>query len=170
MAIELIERIDIDATEPSVIYFQNIPQDGTHLLLIGSVRSGVGNGNGTPEDVIVNNDSSTNSHTYSSLFWGNGNASALRLAGQNSARTWYNTGDSTTAYHFANGTLWFFDYTVSGHQNFIAYGGHSWEHLTANYHYLSGGVYDESDPITELRLQTSTSHKQYSSFSLYKVT
>lgn len=167
MAITLIETVEI-STPSFLVEFNDIPQDGTHLFAVISVRSSAAT-QSAYEYVSINHDTSGSNHYWRSYFWGASTSSQGSNTGITSVPVVMNAANSTTTYHYGTGEVWFYDYTDNTDKMFSGYGGSSWESIASNDHILAGGRYATTDAITSLRFYTQTSHAQYSTLSLYSV-
>jgi len=168
MAIELVETVEV-TTAATLIELNSIPQDGTHLFCVISVRSS-SQGATFSEYLSINHDTSSSSHNYRGVSLSDSGTFINGATSQNTTIVVENAGNASTANHFGTGTIWFYDYTDSTNKMYVSYGGPSFETISANWHLLQGARYDTTNAITSLRFFTSGNHQPYSTISLYKVT
>lgn len=164
----LIETITVGAGGAASIEFTNIPQDGTDLLLVWSVRT-VDNVNQSIMRLVFNGDTGTN---YAWVrIWGTGSSvSTSSGASQTTILNGYADGANATANTFGNSSVYISNYTSSATKS-VSNDSVSENNATEAYQFIGAGSYSGS-AITSLLLRENSSGNlaQYSTASLYKIT
>ena len=168
MAYELIETIEVGSGGTSLIEFTSIPQDGTDLLCIASVRGGSDN-LATLFQLNLNGD--TTSANYSNrLLYGNG-SSVVSNTDYPRPNFFINSENfvTVTANTFANGAFYIANYSEASPTTVSvdAVGENNGSVAPQN---LQASIYNLSNAITSITLNSSRSGiVEFSSVSLYKI-
>ena len=163
----LIETVTVGAGGAASIEFTDIPQDGSDLVLVWSVRT-VDNITQSIMRLVLNGDTGSN-YAWVRL-WGTGSTvSSSSGAAQTTILNGYAVGDDATANTFGNSSVYISNYSSSGTKSV------SNESVTENnastaYQFLGAGSYS-GGAVTSLliRENSSTNLAQYSTASLYKI-
>lgn len=156
---ELIEHKKLDSPGASIT-FSNIPQNGTDLLLIFSLRADSADGNTT-----LSFNGSTANFSVRTLFGsgsGVGSDTSVRLiAGQNPSNHTANT--------FASAQLYIPNYAGSTNKSF-SFDGVQENNATGSYQNILAGLWSQTAPITSITLTNGSGNfVSGSSATLYKI-
>ena len=172
MSYELIETVEVGSGGASSIEFTSIPQDGTDLVCVHSLKS---NHSADLDQVIltINNDSGTN-YSYVRL---NGDGGNVETFSSSSATSFelaiYVDGDNVDNTNtFGNGEIRFSNFTSSNSKSVSMDTVSEGNAARLFYQTITAGLYDNSSAITSFKLEprNGTSFLQYSTASLYKIT
>jgi len=160
----LIETVTFDGSGASGVSFLNIPQDGSDLLLVVSVRTAEENFEG---NLNVGGAQVGTSNKALRLF-GTGSATGSdqytlgSLPGQ-----WVN-GNTSTANTFSNGSYYISNYTSSS-QKSVSMDSVTENNATGVKLGITAGLIDYAFPITSVEIGAGGSFQEYTTFSLYKI-
>lgn len=164
----LIGTVTVGAGGAAFVDFTSIPQTGTDLVLLSSVRTAYA-GNGDTAYVTLNGDTTAANYTYIRLL-GNGSA-ASSATGNTYFFAGYTSAANDTANTFGSGQLTIPNYTGST----VKVG--STESVGENngtqaYSAIHAVKWTGTAAITSMRIQaaSATNLAQYTVFSLYSVT
>jgi len=161
MTMTLVSTVTVGSGGAASIDFTSIPQTGTDLLVVYSLRSTSGDNN-----VQMSFNSSTTSFTNKVLY---GNGSTVS-SGSNYAKAGYMPYSTDTSNTFGNNSIYVPNYTSSTNKSY------SLETVTENNATsvamaLLAGLWSNTSAITSLSLiANSGSFAQYSTASLYTIT
>ena len=165
MTMSLIQTVEVGIGGASTIEFTSIPQDGTELIILLSMRTTLVNN----AYISVNSDRAAN---YIQGYWRAVNSTESAVTGTSGNNEFYlgpANYSSYTANTFTLHKIKISNYTSSYTKSILA-DNCSPDNATANMTLVSGGcLYTGTSPITSVQLG-STGIVQYSSASLYKVT
>jgi hypothetical protein len=169
MTMTLIETKTLSSAAAS-IEFTSIPQDGTDLYLLTSLRDTAaiigsagarlifnGNGTGSSRKSLTGNASSATSDSESTIW----------------VRYGQHPGANATANTFSNDSVYIPNYSGSTNKSVSAdaVGENNASGSDSAYQVLTAGLWANTAPITSLQVQSnSTSFAAGSTFSLYKIT
>lgn len=164
MAYELIETIEVGAGGASSIEFTSIPQDGSTLKVLLSVRPDVGS---SIHNLILNSDTTTSNYN-SKLLTANGVSVYSYSLTNNMILTVYSVDTINT---FSNSEL-----TIQNYSSTSVFKSIRIEHANENNgQYITGvgstaGIWKNNDGITSLKIECSGGNwVEHSKASLYKV-
>jgi hypothetical protein len=161
----LIETVTVGSGGASSIEFTSIPQDGTDLVLIMSIRGASGGGNG----LLYFNDSTSN---YSSIrLLGTGSevlSQTTTTAGRNAG---LESSSTTTSNTFSNTQIYITNYAGSANKTFSV-DSVTENNATAANQSIQVTTWANTSAITKIvySSQDAASLAQHSTISLYKVT
>lgn len=170
---ELIQTITVGSGGASSIEFTSIPQDGTDLLVVFSLR---GTANGGAGIRASNNFKFNSSSTGYALKWLYGIPIVTNGSGSETNNTsgygGYFTSSSATSNTFGNGQLYLPNYTGSQYKSWSVEGVGESNDASSGMSF-GGGLWSNTAAITSITLlgdSASGDLAQYSTASLYKFT
>jgi hypothetical protein len=169
MTMSLVSTVTVGSGGASSISFTSIPQDGTDLLLLVSVRGASSNLN-TDGKIILNNNGS---FIYNDkALRGNGSTASSRGdSGANGFINWDMPAANVTANTFLNGSFYFANYTGSSNKTVSADIVFE-NNATTAYQNIYAGSVAITDAINRITFTDPAAggFVQYSTVSLYKIT
>jgi len=162
MSMSLVSTVTVGSGEAASIEFTSIPQDGTDLLVLISLR---GSTTSTAAKIEFNNSTSNLSYLF---LQGDGAAAASALnesiiAVGGIARS------TSTANTFGNGSIYVSNYTSSSAKS-ISGDGVGENNETTAHQRLAAGLWNDTSAITSLKIVGFANFVEFSSASLYKIT
>ena len=163
---ELIETIEVGAGGASTLTFSSIPQDGTDLVLVHSLRT-TGPGASDGVDMIFNSDSGAN-YVFVELRGENGTVTGSTNTASNISAI-ANAGGST-ANTFSSTNVYISNYTASQNKA-VSIETISENNASDTNLRLRTAKWNDTSAITSISLSCSSEDfVQYSTVSLYKIT
>jgi len=168
MSYELIETVEVGAGGAASIEFTSIPQDGTDLVLVTSIRAeSLTAGN---LDYLINNDTASN---YDRVTLSGDGSASDSFGPFNSSRGIIDqgiNGSSSTADTFSNNSIYISNYTETADKS-ISIDSVTENNGTTAYANLLASKYSGSAVSSfKLYLAGGTDLAEYSTASLYKIT
>lgn len=167
MTMTLIETVTVGAAGAFSIEFSNIPQDGTDLLVLVSGRSSLS----SPANVFINFNFNQNSTGYNARGFGgfNGNVFNSNSSGNINLNNVMPTALATVN-TFNSASLYVANYTVAEPKQFLLHANMENNNNFVSGLGISGGVWNNTAAITNIRTGTDGQFVQHSTASLYKIT
>jgi hypothetical protein len=168
MTMQLIATSTVGSGGASSIEFTSIPQDGTDLLLIMSLRNSVnflGAGDGH-----INFNSDTGANYVARRLFGTGSSagSSDLTASETSLRVLY-VGDTATSNTFSSNMVHVSNYTLSQSKS-VSVDNVTENNATAASQAILAGVYNQNAAITSIEIKSGFTWLANSTASLYKIT
>lgn len=169
MNYELISTVEVGPGGQSSIEFTDIPQNGENIVVELSLRSTTANGG--PLSIEFNNDSSLFYSSRSLTGSSSGSASSSTTSSQSSFKVpAAGASEAADSNFFGNSQLFIGDY-ASTYAAPIMYTGVVGDSAgTSANQEITVGVYDNTDPITSLKITGDSAFAEHSQASLYVVT
>lgn len=169
MTRQAIGFVELTGTQANIT-FSNIPQDGTDLLLVYSLRTDLTSFHFDDTSIRVNNDSGAN---YSNRLLQNreGSVSTSGGSGQTNILAPESSGPASPANTFGNGQIYIPNYTAATAKTFSCEGG-SESSSSAVVLMMNAGLWNGTAPITSIYFysRNSRSFLAGSTATLYKIT
>ena len=161
---QLIETITLGTTAASIT-FSSIPQDGTDLLLLTSLRSNRSGENVTVVELRLNG--STSNRTSRSL---QGDGVSATSVSYTNGRIALDTAAGATANTFGNGAIYIPNYAGSANKS-VSVDSVSENNATDSYQNLYAFLWSDTSAVTSVEVRDNlASFIAGSSISLYKIT
>jgi len=166
ISLVLVSTVTVGAGGATFIDFTSIPQTGTDLLVVLSMRDVGTSFAGFPPLSIKINDYFT-TYLFRRL---EGTGNSVSSSSGNGRSAYGRIPDATTTSNtFGNTSLYFPNYTSSTFKSLSA-DSVSENNATAGSQQISAGLIQETNPITALQLQAWDGIAQHSTASLYIIT
>lgn len=164
MAFELIEQIEVGAGGTSAVEFASIPQDGTDLLLVGSVRT---DGASISSSLQFRFNGSTSYSTGKTLRADGSTANTTDIYYPQA--TYGANGSSAGTSVFGSAQLYITNYASTTSNKVMLAEGNG-ENPTGTIGFSMDAIrWPSTTPITSLIAYASPTYQQYSTFYLYKI-
>lgn len=165
MAFELVETVEVGSGGASSIEFTSIPQDGTDLLLVLSLRT---SGAHVGSAMVARFNGSTSTYTGVTLEGDGSSASSVTK----SSYVWIDagvTGANSTSGTFSNVQVYISNYTSSAPKS-VSVDSVTENNGTEAYQALNANSWSGTSAITSIEFNSGETLQQYSTASLYKIT
>jgi hypothetical protein len=161
---QLVSTVTVGAGGASSISFSGIPQTGTDLLVVFSLRA---TGGDAISDIYpqLNSDTTYSNYTDRML---NGNGSSAQSQIITLPYAWIN-GNTSTANTFGNGTIYVPNYTSSSSKS-MSIDAVTENNASEAFQSMQAVRYSPTTAITSIRLSGGLAFAQYSTASLYIIT
>lgn len=164
MAMELIETIEVGAGGAASIEFTSIPQDGTDLVLLYSIRSSV-----STIYLTLNNDTGAN-YNFINLEGQGGSGYGPFSSSVSNSTSGFAIKDinrtSSTASTFSSVSVYISNYTANSAKS-VSYDYVSEANSATAFQYLYAGLWDNTASVTSLKLDNN--QQEFTTASLYKI-
>lgn len=158
---ELIQTITVGSGGASTIEFTSIPQDGTDLLLVMSLK-GPTDSSAYTGRFTFNNDTSSSYVTRN--LRGNGSSTSSQTESY-----YYGVQYSPASSIFMSHQIYVPNYAGSTNKSFSS-DGVSENNATTSWQTITAGIWPQTSAITSIQIIGVGSFEQYSTASLYKFT
>jgi len=169
MSMDLIQTVTVGSGGAASIEFTSIPQDGTDLVVLVSLRTNKASGNPDAIAMRFNGDTAGNYTTR----WLEGTGSAAQSGNTTTGRIYGEHLGQHAAYTsntFGNASFYVANYTSSSSKS-LSIDGVTENNATGSYQVLAAAVWNNSNAITSLAITGDGNDLlQHSTASLYKVT
>jgi hypothetical protein len=167
---ELIQTITVGSGGAASIEFTSIPQTGTDLLVVFSIRSSFSGVDGDLIGMQLNADTTTANYGFRYLYGQGGSAASVTFSA-NYVHAGFGAPTGVTANTFGNGQVCIPNYTASTAKSFSTDTVYENNETTA-YQNIAASKWTGTAGITSIKLFSANSATiaQYSSASLYKFT
>lgn len=162
MTMSLVQTVTVGSGGAASIEFTSIPQDGTDLLILVSLR---GSSTATAFKIEFNNSTSNLSYLF---LQGDGaaassasNATIIAVGGISLS--------TSTASTFGNGSIYVANYTSNAAKS-VSGDGVGENNATTAYQRLAAGTWNDTSAITSLKIVGFATLVEHSTASLYKIT
>jgi hypothetical protein len=169
MTMTLITTITVGAGGVSSIDITGIPQTGTDLILMASIRDSIGNfGNGL--SLNINNLTASNYQWKLMQATGNGAATSVQNTSATTEQAIYYNAGGSTSNTFTNVQYYFPNYSITGKKIWNIESALE-NNATTGYLIRAIGQYNSSiSGITSIKLTAGSAFVQNSTVSLYSIT
>ena len=164
MTMTLVSTVTVGAGGASSIEFTSIPQTGTDLLVVASLR-----GTSTPDFpvLVFNTDASSSANYLYRDLYGSGSSASSGVA--SSAGIEFGWNRTTTANTFGNVSAYISNYTSTTSKS-VSVDAVGEANATAADQMIVAGRWTSTTGITTLKIVSSGTFAQYSTASLYTIT
>ncbi len=161
MTMTLVQTVTVGAGGAASIEFTGIPQTGTDLLVVYSLRQAAG-GQSTMQISFNGANYPTNKNLLGNGATASSNGSASVVG--------YPSASTDTANTFGNTTIYFSNYSSTTSNKSFTSDSVSENNGATAYQLLSAGLWASTAAITSISMATGSNWAQYSTASLYLVT